>query len=527
MDALEESAPVELDESRAVELTQEAFEAIRQENGQLHEALADVIQTLRFEDRGWQNILDHSLDRMEGITLGELQEASTRIRPLLTGQSLLKQGSELRIGNVWSKGVVIQGSVRSSSATGSPTLLQKFCADPVNRASVFSPDARGQLERALYADGNVILVGNSVTRQIRRIPIFEITDVLVNPDFPEEIWAYQRTWKDTTVPDPSKMRVRWYYTNRFSGTRRKSIGVDGARYAVDPVSTIFDLGVNKQVGWPLGIPDALAAVAYALMYSQFVKYGQVMSESLAKFAFKIVNKTASGAKASAVKVSKSRGSGQTTSLTEGQDLTPLASAGRGYDFDSGRAMAAQVAAALGVSVVHILADPGASGSSYGSASNLDAPTKRNARIRQNTWVEFLGEVIEWGARKRPEIFFPEIDDRDPFREMQMLATAWAMGVLHPDEDRERSLELLNIDPKRSNAPAGVLLPNNEFSLPRKDIDTDGAPTGTGGQGQPSAFVGNGGNANDLRSDVLSNALASNHLLEEILERLVRMEASKD
>lgn len=526
MDALEESAPVELDESRAVELTQDLFEGLKQENSHLHEALQDVIQTLRFEDRGWQNILDSNLD-MEGITLDELKEASERIRPLLSGQSLLKQGSELRIGNVWSKGVVIQGSVRSSSATGSPTRLQKFCSDPVNRASVFSPDAHGQLERALYSDGNVILVGNSSTRQIRRIPIFEITDVLVNPDFPEEIWAYQRTWRDTTVPDPSKLRVRWYYTNRFKGARRKTIGVDGNRHAVDPVSTIFDLGVNKQVGWPLGIPDALAAVAWALLYSQFMKHGQVMSESLAKFAFKIVNKTAAGAKSSAVKVSKSRGTGQTTSLTEGQDLTPLASAGKGYDFDSGRALAAQVAAALGISVVHLLADPGASGASYGSASNLDAPTKRNARVRQNAWIEFLGEVIEWGTTKRPEIFFPEIDDRDPFREMQMLATVWAMGLAHDDEAREKGLELLNIDPKHDNAPTGVLLPNNEFSLARKDIDTDGAPTGTGEQGQPSAFVGNGMNANDLRSDVLSNALTSNQLLEEILERLARMESKKD
>jgi hypothetical protein len=153
---------------------------------------------------------------------------------------------------------------------------------------------------------------------------------------------------------------------------------------VDKNVTLFDQKFNGQVGWPLGVPDLIAAVAWAKMYSDAMKRGKSMTDAMAQLAFKAVSGLRGGAGQTAAKIAGSTGAGNTASMVTGNDLVPLSTAGKGYDFTTLRPIAAMVAAAAQVSTIDLLADPSAAGSSYGSAATLDPPKKRAMVMRQNS-----------------------------------------------------------------------------------------------------------------------------------------------
>ena len=168
---------------------------------------------------------------------------------------------------------------------------------------------------------------------------------------------------------------------------------------------------------------------------------------------------------------KVSGAGGIAGIGTGNDLTALATAGKSYDFDALRPVAAMVATSLEVSVIHLLSDPGAAGSSYGSAQNLDLPTKRAVVNRQDLWGAFFERIVEYATGERVQVTFPTLDDPDPYREMQVVALGWNTGLLHKDEARSRVLRVGQFEALHADAPEETAIPGGEASL--------GAP----GQGQ--------------------------------------------
>lgn len=515
-----ENMPSEADIQRLTE----QLAAVAGENEVLREDMTRVMAQLAFEDAGWLNIFRlASGERIEGLTLADVKDASEKIRPYTAGTGLIKRGSDLRTGYIWSKGVHIAGTERSAGA-GRPSTLSAFYRNPVNQASLFSTAAQGELERTAYSDGNVFLLADRGRKTVRRIPITEITDLAVNPDHPEEIWRVQRTWN----PDPNSTtnRVRWYYTNAYTGPRQQSITTGGQKVEVAPETMIFH-GFNRQVGWPLGIPDALASMPHYYAYRELVGKGRTVAEGMASIIFKMTNaKSAAGAKNTAVKFNSMAGkSGQAASMVEGQDINVLSSAGKGYDFASLRPIAAEIAAPLNVSVVELLADSSAAGSSYGAAQTLTPSTINAMRMRQDEWKALYYEVFQFFGLNVAEIDFPPIPDTDIYRGIQSLSLAWATGLIHGDEIRPEYLTALKIPSLHGSPPEGVLLPNNEASLARQDIDSDAIPKQAAApdQGRSSAAGTNPGVGNDLRRDVLSNTLAAMRI-DEMTALVERFEA---
>ena len=342
MDDFEEALTRSLHEGGSyADAATEVLDTLLAQNHELTESLDSVKNMLAFEDRGWEKWWGSFGDDVEGFSLTDIQEISETIREYMVGSPLIKRGILLRRSYVWSKGISIPG-VEKTNQRGVQPLLRRFYLDPTNQDSIFSSNAHEELEGVAYSDGVALAFCSNIggRKTVRIIPISQITDIRVNPDFPDEIWAYQRSWNRTLSNGSPKTISRWYYTYRFSGTKQKTITTNGKAVEVDPDTIVVDKRFNGQVGWPLGIPDALPVIAWAKLYSEFLKYGKVMSEALAKFAFKVVSKTSAGAANAAAKVGGSTGSGRTASLVEGQDIVPLNSAGRGYDFNSGRPLAA-------------------------------------------------------------------------------------------------------------------------------------------------------------------------------------------
>lgn len=449
------------------------------------EALPEVERMFQREDQGWQK---WKVDDESGFSLHTLKEISGTLRELAVGNSLVGRAIHLRFAYQFSKGV---------EPMNPSTLVKRVLKNQVNRENFFCEQAWEEMERAAGTDGMFFLIADRQTRTARRIGISEIGAVMSNPDFDDEVWAYRRDWESNGV-----QRRMWFYTDRYSGPVRQSMADrDGSRVPIHQTARIVDARFNGQVGWKLGVPDAISGGVWAQEYSEMVGYGKNMTRALARFVAKV---TGAGPKSKAQigAALKERGVGQTAALPAGMDLQVLATAGKTYNFDGLRPVAALVATSFRVSVIHLLSDPGAAGSSYGSASNLDAPTKQAMKTRRVMWGQFLERVIRVLTDQDVEFRFPSIDDPDPYREMQVATMAWNSGVIHDDEMRDRAVAVAGITPTHDSAPDGVMIPNNEESVMRKDVDLDGSgPPKTAPSPDQGRSNGGGGVDSTLNNDI--------------------------
>lgn len=495
------------------------------------ESFAAMQRLIDTEDTHWSSIFG-APDDHDGLSLEEIKKASESIREGIVKSPTIDRGAQLRHSYVWSKGINLP-KIDQGSATrpGAKTKVEKILKNPITRRYFLDGTAHEELERALYSDGNLFALADSKKQEARIIPLSEITAFITNPDFASEIWAWKREWKHDDGSAAATSEAAWYYTDDCPltiaqrATKIKDVPVDKSK-------TIVVHSVNRQVGWPLGIPDAIAAIAWAKLYSEFLKHGYVMSRALASIAFRATVASKSAGENASMKLANTQGAGNTAVMGAANSLTALPTAGRGYDFDSGRPIAAMVATAVQVSIVHLLSDPGAAGSSYGSASNLDLPTKRAILARQQSWADFLNRLFAALGYQDARVTFPSLEEPDFFREVQSIIAGWATGLLHEDEVRTKLIALLSIETEKDAAPAGVMLPNNEKSWARNDVDpkedpdkpaAPGSDQGTG-QGH-STGAGKGPNANDLRSDGIGEAarmfeqIEIRDLIGKVMERL--------
>lgn len=511
-------------------LIEQGIRELTADNAQLRESLEQVQMMFKVEDANWTKLFGGIGDDLPGLSLEQLKEWSAQIQEYVVGNPFIKRGSALRTNYTWSKGLNIPGA-EPTKKRGNKSNLEKFCNHPRTLAYLLSAEANDEMERSAFASGMYLLVGNDSSKTIEHpIPVDEIESVMTNPDYAGEIWAYLRVWDSYDESGKTKPEKAWYYTDRFDGTRKQSIKTGAETVKVAKSKTIFDQTFNSQVGWPLGIPDALSAVVWARIYSEMVNHGKVMTESLAKFAFKVTQSTAKGAANVGVKTSKG-GGGQTAVLGTNNDLVPLSSAGRVYEFDGLRPIIASVATALEVSVVHLTSDPGTSGSSYGSASNLDLPTKKAVVARQNLWESYIKRILLWATDEAVDVAFPPLDD-DIYRAIQSLMLIWNTGTVHPDEIRDAILKLGGLLSKNSKVPDGILIPNNRHSWERSDIDPKDGPANTassGDQGVSNGAGGTEGSGNDIRTDGIGEAITAfqqQNYLDDLRELVERMEAAK-
>lgn len=492
---------------------------LENENETLRESIADVRAMMNFEDRNWLALGIANVDDLEGLDLDQVKEIAEKVSPKVSASSLAKRAVDLHSGFVWGRGCYVEGTEKPKGA-GRPKGSREFFIRKTNQESVFSDTAREELQKERFITGNVLAAVNSATKNVNRIPFKQITGIKVDPDYPENIIAYQRTW-NTQVGNES-IRKRWYYTSRFTGTRKSSFGTGNEAVEVEKNVTIVDLRVNRQLGQILGVPDALAGLLWAESYGRVMKFGETVQESLAKILYRVTNKTKQGTQSTGVKVANFGGHGGTASMAEGQELTSIATAGRGYDFASARPLAAMAASAWNVSNMDLLNDSAAAGSSYGSANALVGGNRNAMLLMQKEWADFYKDIFEAAGFERPSIMFEPFEAPDKYREMQSLKLA--QDGLSNEEYRMKLLDIQDISGDPAEIPESLELAvaaaKTAIQTPAPD---QGVANGSGGGGQ---------GANDQRSDSVSQSEAIRREManEEYLNRLEslveRMENAK-
>ena len=453
---------------------------------------------LMMENQGWSSVSEYG---EEGPSLDQVRRASKQIRNLMALNTWIKRGFRLRQTYIWDGNIQYANIPNKTDLRSKSPNVQELIDKPQNQKYFFSHQAREEREGALYSDSQALYLGDDSSKLLRPLSFGEITADYRNPDDASEIWAYRRSWnhypQGSATPD---VRNEWYFRHAFWDQKTKAINYGGNRETVNQGVRVFGEPVNSQIGWAYGIPDALAAVPWVKMYRDFIVNGFTVTAAMAQI-WAVAKQNAQSGADNATAVIGGGGVGQVAVLGASNSLNPLSTAGQAYDFEKGRTIIAAAASAVEISAIAMTSDTSVAGSSYGSALTLDLPTRLAMQARRNFHIDLDVEVLKWMGAPEPQVWFvPYEDSTELFRAVQAIQLKWNSGLYEPEEIKKmyEALEGRYGDVK---VPDGVMLPNNEKSLARKDIDTDGSgPSATPpGQGQDSVAA-DGMNANDMRDD---------------------------
>ncbi len=485
----------------------ETLEAVQNDRERLEEALSNAVQMLRQEDIGWASPVQGA--RYLGLTLSDMQKWSADIRTSLTGtrdrapNPHMRNGLMLRHSFIWDGDIHYEGIREGSQGR---TNVKKLIETGENHRLVFSKSARRRREHALFADGLYLLVGENRTKKLRPVPLHEITDTQRSKLYEDEIIAYRWTRQEAETDPRGKLtgnRVEksyWVYVDWYDDVKPDAIVYGGKREKVLKTHTAFDLHANRPDGAAFGSPDAISAVVWARIVRDLIMNGVKMQDALAMFAFKATSPQKSGQQNMAMELAKETAAGSTATMGGDNNLVPMSTAGRGYDFGSIGFVVATMAASLHVSGISLSANTALAGSSYGAAKTLDLPGRMAMQTRRAEHIEFDERLLRWMGEPDATAYFNSYEDAtDEYRAVQAAMLAWTTGTLTPEGFRAE-LEIIYGRKLVGGIPDGVLVPNNEKSLPRKDVDTDGtatqAPAANQGQSDGS---GGAGHANDMPS----------------------------
>ena len=458
----------------------EQFAAMASENELLRESYASMAQAvLAFDDAGWNDV--SAAANEDGFALQDLKDAATRIREMSEGNPLLKRGSALRTSYIFGKGV---------SFGILPTRFQRYVDDQKNQDVLFSSEAQTINERSHFTDGQFFVLGDVATKTFQRIPFAEITAVVTNPDNPEEVWYYRRSWtrkaQDLGGAGNRDQELNvWYPTDTYTPANGRYVARIGD-YAVDAKFRMFASRVNRRAGRIWGVPDAMPAVPWAHAYNEFLKDGSRMLKALSMFAWQLKSKTKTGVTNAAAAIATPGASGSTAVLGADMELSSMPRAGS-VDLTDGRPLGSMVASALEVSVVALLSDPGTSGA-YGTAQTLDVPTLKAMEARQAIWTNFYRRILLFMGVRDPQVNWAKIESEPSQRLMQALALARETNAIWDDEYRDAVIETLDIPKLHEETP--------DSQDPYRDT-SNGTASAVPGQGNSGAVGSMQNNANDL------------------------------
>lgn len=480
---------------------------------------------------GWQRM---TADGEQEFSRDGLRQITAVCRIMAIKNPLIKRGLSLRQSYIWGQGVEI--TARDPKIND---VIQRFLDDNVSTFS--GAQARTKLDRAIHTDGNVFIalftqpLAGRV--QVRSIPWDEMTKVITNPEDKQEPWYYRREWWSETV-DPrsggvvTSRQSRYYpalgYQPRVRPrTLNYAIYGDGGDIQVQWDAPVCHIKVNENLHDEWGIPDVYTAVDWALAYKDFLTDWATLVKSLSRFAWRL---TAPGSKQAQARAKLSmapgidpvtgefRHTGATALQSPGQTLEAIPKSGATIDSESGRPLAAMVAAALDLPVTMLLGDPGVTGA-RATAETLDTPTERAMDARRAIWSEAINAILQyvvaqsvkapegllrgkitrdeydqekitlWGKRDTTiDISWPDLDEVDVEKIVKSIVEADGTGHIPPLVIARLLLEALGVSDV-DQILEKLTGPDGEFVSPA--IDAGQAAAAAFRQGQDPAALLNG------------------------------------
>ncbi|WP_217181634.1 hypothetical protein [Streptomyces sp. AC495_CC817] len=481
----------------------------------LAEAMQNIMAMIGREDEGWELFLGGDRDERAGLTLDELKKWESKLQEFEAANAWGKRGLSLRDSYINQDEIQYEGIREGGSGRGEN--VRSLIDHPLNQRAFFGRGARRRREGRLYHSGFALWIGNDETKMLEAIPLNEITHVLEDRDHSDIIWAYRREWKRRGSNGKMQTMKRWYFVDAYKHEQTDTVKISGVGSEkpkdemVETGYTAFDMHANSIEGWKFGVPDALAAYIWTEIAKGLYMDGVDVSEASASILYKASAGTAKGSQNASVQFATPQTAGSTTVLGNGSDLVAMNSAKSAYDFSTIREVVALIATAIDVSVIHLTANPGDAGSSYGASQTLDLPTRLAMTTRRAEHVELDTRVLRWmagsaTAAAKIKVYFPPlVDPAETYREAQTAVLFWLEGVVDPEVFQKIASRILGV-PELGALSAGLLRPNDRDSLPRKDVDKDGSAARTASsptQGRSNGVGGAADKSTDTRGDILA------------------------
>jgi hypothetical protein len=316
---------------------------------------------------------------------------------------------------VWGQGVEVSGRAAGKSGEQDVNaVIQQFFNDPANRRTFTGHQARLAAEHCLGTDGNlpILLFTKPSTGRVqaRTVPFEQVIEVIPNPDDASDPWYFRRQWSEMTLDTKSGTVIP---------TPKQALHpAIGYRPASRPptmgsVPVMWDapmvlVKVNAiSTAAQFGIPDAYAAVDWARAYKLFLEDWARLCRALSRIAWKATTPGRASSKVAAA-IAKAptvdpltrepREAGATAVVPPTVNLEAVNKTGATLDSESGRPLAAMVAAGLDVPVTMLLGDPGVTGA-RATAETLDRPTEMAMSSRRELWTDVLLEICEYLVRE--------------------------------------------------------------------------------------------------------------------------------
>jgi hypothetical protein len=461
-------------------------------NEVLREAYSDAVrQMFAMEDVGWSR-LGGTGQVGPGQNLQEAKAVAAKLEEITPSNALLRSGILVKCGYLFSDPY----EIGTQDAKGDLTAQQRnIIARPENQEEVFGPAALERIENRHYNAGIAFILFDKDTKTFQQIPFDEIDDIIYDPlnrgklRYVKRVVTYDTVDARTGVKIPKTFKM-WYPVSDYTPNTPQE------RFFRKIGDTRVDLGkrmvvsrVNRPTGAVFGIPDAFAAAPWALAYSAYLRDGTKVLAALAEWVWKFTPKKRPAAERAAAAVRTERGTAG--SLFTDMDVQALPKADA-VDLTTGRPLASQAAAALGISVVTLMSDPGQSGA-YGTAQTLSDPNRRTMLARRQVITDVLCECLRLLNVKDPAVIWGKIAPGTDKEEMDLVAVAWGTGLFEPDEIRPRAADIAQITLTSDTAPEGIMIPNNSDTLQKQtDIQTpnpDGSNAMTNGVGRDNLGAG--------------------------------------
>lgn len=353
---------------------------------------------LAMEDNGWAKIGqwgDQEFSR-EG-----LRTASKLSRVMAVANPLIKRGLNVRNAYIFGGGYQIKGREAKVNE-----VVQRLMEDEGNQRAVFGEQATEENERALGTDGNVFIAAfaNPTTGyvRVRTVGFDEVEDIVTNPQDKDDPWFYLRNYTSSTLNrdgTTTDVLVREYHPAMgfYPAAKPKAIGGIPVVWDVP----MLHVKVNALDGWKFGVGDAYAALPWARTYRDFLADWATLVKALSQFAFKLSggdpSKSDQLRQAIARATQGDTPAGSTAVMDANTHMEAIPKTGATIDSESGKPLAAMVAAAMGIPVTVLLGDPGQTGA-RAVAETLDKPTVFEMNQRRRVWEQAFRKIIDFAIR---------------------------------------------------------------------------------------------------------------------------------
>lgn len=484
------------------------------------EYVAESLAELEMDDRGWTN---YSARIEAEFTASGRKRIAEACRMWAISNPLLKRGLTVRAGYIWGQGVEVTARVPGADGKADPALQDQVnqvidAFEKLNESSFTGMGAREELERALGTDGEVFLAlftdPASGAVRVRSVPQLQINLIVTNPEDADEPWFYVREYTVAGLPKenqplgspPTTLKRVIYpalgFDPRAAGLGFKPRVLNGSEVMWD--APMVHVPVNRLDGWQRGIPDVYAAIAWARLYQEFLIDWSGLTKALSKIAWKATGETKSRAQlAAAAARAQAAGqvpaggtlpqptpAGQTVVTGPGSGLEAVSKSGATIDSESGRPLAAMIAAGIGLPVTTLLADPGVTGA-RATAETLDTPTILEMGMRRMLWESVMKRIYQHavavagmqpGSQIRAltgdrapvlEFTWPPLDGLDPVALVTAIATADTTDTMPPLTTLRLLLSALGV-PNVDEVLAEVTDGDGNFIPPKQ---TTGAAAG--------------------------------------------------